>query len=57
MIKIPLQQNSEKIAIQKLSQILFQLEIQGHISHLQAKDKSYATHKALVSFIVTGKHV
>jgi len=41
---------STKTAIQEISQILFETEIQTHIIHLQAANKSYAEHKALGDF-------
>lgn len=42
--------SSTKEAVQGISQCLFEMEIQMHIAHLQAKDKSYATHMALGAF-------
>ena len=42
--------SSSKQAIQSISQCLFEVEIQTHIIHLQARDKSYAMHMALGDF-------
>ena len=41
---------STKMAVQAISQCLFEVEIQMHIVHLQARDKSFAMHKALRAF-------
>jgi DNA-binding ferritin-like protein len=42
--------NGSKAAVQAISQCLFEVEIQMHIVHLQAKDKSFAMHEALGAF-------
>jgi len=41
---------STKTAVQAISQCLFEIEIQAHIIHLQARDKSFAMHEALGAF-------
>lgn len=42
--------DSQKSAILNIAQLLFKSEVQGHITHLQAVGKSYATHVALGEF-------
>lgn len=42
--------NSEKQAIQNISQALFNAEIQLHITHLQAVHKSFEIHNALGAY-------
>lgn len=41
---------STKAAVQAISQCLFEVEIQMHITHLQARDKSFPMHEALGAF-------
>jgi DNA-binding ferritin-like protein len=42
--------DSRRTAVLNISQILFEAEIQTHIIHLLAKDKSYSQHQALGEF-------
>lgn len=44
---------SQKSAILYIAQCLFKSEVQGHIIHLQAVGKSYATHMALGEFYLS----
>lgn len=39
-----------KDAVQKISQILFEMEVQMHVTHLQAIHKSFEIHSALGTF-------
>lgn len=49
-IKLKRPDSSTKLAVQNISQCLFQIEIQAHITHLQAIHKSFEIHNALGAF-------
>lgn len=47
---LPQTANESKIAVQAISQILFEMEVQIHILHLQAIKKKFEIHDALGKF-------
>lgn len=46
----PLKSSGTKEAVQNISQCLFEMEVQNHITHLQAVHKSFEIHNALGAF-------